>query len=186
MPSSLATVLSLTLASSACPPVSVLVPAVHKLSLEAYIERCSMCFATCLHFRLPVTFCILHGHFTPCLLLRLALTPFRGSHFPALSLHHLMAGCRKVRLLSMRVAFQVLDRSRITQGGRTFPWNPWAFGVQDSHLHLATHTGILTSISSICSFDHTSMNMQRSPTIDSVSFTIDSVSFLYPQFRQMA
>ena len=26
-------------------------------------------------------------------------------------------------------------RSRLTQGGRTFPWKPWAIGVQDSTLH---------------------------------------------------
>ena len=47
--------------------------------------------------------------------------------------------------MSIRYAFRPLLRSRLTQGGRTFPWKPWSIGVQDSHLHLATHTGILTS-----------------------------------------
>ena len=96
---------------------------------------------------------------------RLALNPLRGSHFPSLSLHRLYRGCRNLRLLSICFACRLIIRSRLTQGGRTFPWNPWAFGVQDSHLHLATHTGILTSMSSTDSHDSASMNMQRSPTI---------------------
>ena len=36
-------------------------------------------------------------------------------------------------------------RPRLTQGGRTFPWKPCPIGAQDSHLRLATHTGILSS-----------------------------------------
>ena len=97
-------------------------------------------------------------------LLRFAPNPLRGSHFPSLSLHRLYHGYRNLRLFSICFASRLCIRSRLTQGGRTFPWNPWAFGVQDSHLHLATHTGILTSISSTDSHDPASMNMQRSPT----------------------
>ena len=39
-------------------------------------------------------------------------------------------------------------RSRLSQGGRTFPWNPWAIGVWDSYPHFATHAGILSSMRS--------------------------------------
>ena len=35
-------------------------------------------------------------------------------------------------------------RPRLTQGGRTFPWNPWSHGAGDSHPGLATHACILT------------------------------------------
>ena len=39
-------------------------------------------------------------------------------------------------------------RSRLPQGRSALPWNPWIFGLKDSHLHLATHSGILSSCSS--------------------------------------
>ncbi len=121
-------------------------------------------------------------------LIRLARNPLSGSHYPSLSLHHSYCGCRNLRLLSIRFPFRVHVRSRLTQGGRTFPWNPWVFGVQDSHLHLATHTGILTSMSSTCPFGHASMNMQRSPTIDQLlSLSAASAADLAPvHFRRRA
>ena len=124
-----------------------------------------MCFATPLRFRFPFALCLMVPDFPGTRLLRLALNPFRGSHSPSPSLlRPILPGCRNIRLLSIRCAFRPRVRSRLTQGGRTFPWNPWAFGVQDSHLHLATHTGILASMLSICPRGHTSATMQRSPT----------------------
>ena len=36
-------------------------------------------------------------------------------------------------------------RSRLPQGGQTFPWKPWTSGRRDSRLLLATHSCILTS-----------------------------------------
>ena len=39
-------------------------------------------------------------------------------------------------------------RSRLTQGRSALPWNPWIFGRKDSHLTLATHSGILSSLKS--------------------------------------
>ena len=76
-----------------------------------------------------------------------------------------MRGYRNINLFSIDYAFQPRLRSRLTQGGRTFPWNPWSIGVQDSHLHLATHTGILSSMISTRPFGRTSPFMERSPTI---------------------
>ena len=35
-------------------------------------------------------------------------------------------------------------RSRLTQGGLTWPWNPWSFGGRGSHPSFATHACILT------------------------------------------
>ena len=75
-----------------------------------------------------------------------------------------MRGYRNINLFSIDYAFQPRLRSRLTQGGRTFPWNPWSIGVQDSHLHLATHTGILTSMRSTAPYGTASMPMERSPT----------------------
>ena len=43
-------------------------------------------------------------------------------------------------------------RSRLPQGRSALPWNPWIFGLEDSHLHLATHSGILSSQRSAAPF----------------------------------
>ena len=85
-----------------------------------------------------------------------------------------LRGYRNIYLLSIDYACQPRLRSRLTQGGRTFPWNPEAIGVQDSHLHLATHTGILTSMRSTIPYSMASMPMERSPT----TILLDN-----PQFR---
>ena len=56
-----------------------------------------------------------------------------------------LQGCRNLHLLSIGYAFQPLLRPRLTQGRSALPWKPWIFGLKDSHLHLATHSGILSS-----------------------------------------
>ena len=53
--------------------------------------------------------------------------------------------CRNLNLLPIGYAFRPRLRSRLTQGRSALPWNPWIFGLEDSHLHLATHSGILSS-----------------------------------------
>ena len=52
---------------------------------------------------------------------------------------------RNLNLLSIGYVFPPLLRPRLTQGRSALPWNPWIFGLKDSHLHLATHSGILSS-----------------------------------------
>ena len=47
--------------------------------------------------------------------------------------------------LSIGYGFRPRLRSRLTQGRSALPWNPWIFGRKDSHLTLATHSGILSS-----------------------------------------
>ena len=59
--------------------------------------------------------------------------------------------------------------SRLTRSGRTFLLNPQSFGLYDSHINLATHSGILTSMQSTAAFATTSSRIQRSPTICSYS-----------------
>ena len=54
-------------------------------------------------------------------------------------------GCRNLDLLSIGYAFLPLLRPRLTQGRSALPWKPWIFGRKDSHLPLATHSGILSS-----------------------------------------
>ena len=55
---------------------------------------------------------------------------------------------RNLYLLSIDYVFRPRLRSRLTQGRSALPWKPWIFGRKDSHLPLATHSGILSSIQS--------------------------------------
>ena len=51
---------------------------------------------------------------------------------------------RILHLLSIGYASRPRLRSRLTQGRQALPWNPWIFGLWDSHPNLATHSGILS------------------------------------------
>ena len=63
-----------------------------------------------------------------------------------------MHKCRNINLLSIDYAVRPRLRSRLPQGRSALPWNPWIFGLKDSHLHLATHSGILSSQRSAAPF----------------------------------
>ena len=70
--------------------------------------------------------------------------------FPAPALHmrphsSVMTQYRNLHLLSIGYAFRPRLRPRLTRGRSALPRNPWIFGLEDSHLHLATHSGILSS-----------------------------------------
>ena len=71
---------------------------------------------------------------------------------------------RNLYLLSIGYAFQPLLRSRLPQGRSALPWNPWIFGLGDSHPHLATHSGILSSQYSTAPYSTASLHWQCSST----------------------
>ena len=73
-------------------------------------------------------------------------------------------GCRNLNLLSIDYAFRPRLRSRLTQGRSALPWIPWIFGHKDSHLILATHSGILSSHKSTTPYSMASTLWQCSPT----------------------
>ncbi len=52
---------------------------------------------------------------------------------------------RNVHLSSIGYALRPRLRSRLTQGRSALPWKPRTSGLGDSHPHLATHSGILSS-----------------------------------------
>ena len=58
--------------------------------------------------------------------------------------------------LSFAYAFRPRLRSRLTPGGRTFPGKPRTFDGADSHRALATHSSILSAVSSTCPLGHAS------------------------------
>ena len=71
---------------------------------------------------------------------------------------------RNFHLLSIGYAFLPRLRSRLTQGRSALPWKPRIFGREDSHLSLATHSGILSSQHSTAPFSTASTRCQCSST----------------------
>ena len=71
--------------------------------------------------------------------------PFPG--FPILPCPHssVLLQYRNLNLLSIDYVFRPRLRPRLTQSRSALLWNPWIFGRKDSHLSLATHSGILSS-----------------------------------------
>ena len=89
--------------------------------------------------------------------------------FPGYALHtcphsSVIQQYRNFNLLSIGYAFRPRLRPRLTQGRSALPWKPWIFGRKDSHLPLATHSGILSSIQSTAPFGTASSRMQCSST----------------------
>ena len=107
----------------------------------------------------------MHSGFACC-----ATTPFVPDFpFPA----HVSLPCphssvtmryRNINLLSIGYAFQPHLRSRLSQGRSALPWKPWIFGLEDSPLYLATHSGILSSMQSTAPYGTASSHMQCSST----------------------
>jgi hypothetical protein len=58
------------------------------------------------------------------------------------------SGYGNINPLSVDYACRPRLRSRLTQGGLTWPWNPWSFGGRVSHPSFATHACILTRVAS--------------------------------------
>ena len=82
------------------------------------------------------------------LLFRLPAAPCRGYALPLCPHSSDIQQYRNLNLLSIGYAFQPGLRPRLTQSRSALLWKPWIFGLEDSHLHLATHSGILSSICS--------------------------------------
>ena len=87
-------------------------------------------------------------------------------------------GYRNFNLLSIGYVSRPRLRPRLTQGRSALPWKPWIFGRKDSHLPLATHSGILSSAPSTAPFGAASPSAQCSSTNDTfVSFLSFGVVF---------
>ena len=71
---------------------------------------------------------------------------------------------RNFNLLSIGYVFRPRLRPRLTQGRSALPWKPWIFGRKDSHLPLATHSGILSSKHSTAPSGTASSRFQCSST----------------------
>ena len=91
---------------------------------------------------------------------------------------------RNLNLLSIGYASQPYLRPRLTQSRSALLWKPWIFGLEDSHLHLATHSGILSSICSTAPSDAASSYMQCSSTNHLRDSSASVVCFSPGHFRR--
>ena len=69
-------------------------------------------------------------------------------------------------LYQLSIAYDLRPRlrSRLTLSGRAFLRKPWIFGGQDSHLSLATHANILSSVQSTVPYSPASARTECSST----------------------
>ena len=120
--------------------------------------------ASLLHFGPHHIFGLPHGfsYVTPTLLAR--GFPFRAHALHTCPHSSVLLQYRNLNLLSIGYGFRPRLRSRLTQGRSALPWKPWIFGREDSHLSLATHSGILSSILSTAPSGTASSCIQCSST----------------------
>lgn len=71
--------------------------------------------------------------------------PFPARAFPLRPHSSVISRYRNFHLLSIDYVFRPRLRPRLTQSRSALLWKPWIFGHKDSHLVLATHSGILSS-----------------------------------------
>ena len=170
LPSSLAVLRPPALGSSPCPPVSVFGTGTLQ-TIAAFLGARSMCFATL--FRYASDGRLIAGRDFPLrrlsslhrfFLSRLTLC----QRVPASSV---IRQYRNLYLLSIGYAFRPRLRPRLTQGRSALPWKPWTFGRKDSHLPLATHSGILPSRHSTAPLGTASSCRQCSPTAHAFAWT---------------
>ena len=102
--------------------------------------------ASLLHFASHHAFALRHVAFPPWRLLRLHRAFHSRLCFPSRVPAVLITrGAGIFYLLSIGYASLPLLRPRLTQSRSALLWKPWIFGRKDSHLALATHSGILSS-----------------------------------------
>ena len=90
--------------------------------------------------------------------------PFPGFAFYLCPHSSVIQRYRNLNLLSIDYGFRPCLRSRLTQSRSALLWKPWIFGRKDSHLSLATHSGILSSKHSTAPFGTASSRFQCSST----------------------
>ena len=142
LPSSLAMLLPSALGSSPHPPVSVYGTGMYH-TIAAFLDGSSTLFATLTS--LPVTGSPYTAVFPAVQIPRLDPAPSRARASSPCPHSSDDTWCRNMNLLSIGYAFRPHLRPRLTQGRSALPWIPWIFGLGDSHSHLATHSGILSS-----------------------------------------
>ena len=104
------------------------------------------------------------GFASPAPLSLAPVFPFPAITFPLRPHSSVILQFRNLHLMSIDYAFRPRLRSRLTQSRSALLWKPWIFGLKDSHLHLATHSGILSSWKSTAPYGTASSLQECSST----------------------
>ena len=113
------------------------------------------------------------------------VSPFPAHTFPPRPHSSVPMRYRNLHLLSIGYAFPPRLRPRLTRGRSALPRNPWISGRKDSHLPLATHSGILPSYPSTAPCGTASSVLRMLPYQSRKRDSTASVSCLSPgHFRR--
>ena len=117
-----------------------------------------------LYFGTHHTFGLSHGfaYVTPTLLA--PVFPFPAYAFHTCPHSSVISQYRNLNLLSIDYGFRPRLRPRLTRSRSALLRKPWIFGRKDSHLPLATHSGILSSMHSTAPSGTASPRIQCSST----------------------
>ena len=162
LPSSLTMLLPSALGFSPHPPVSVYGTGPYK-TIAAFLDGWLTCFAT-LWFAPHHVFPLIRGFASLSGTSLVPVFPFPGQAFHPCPHSSVYTEYRNLYLLSIDYDFRPRLRSRFTQSRSALLWKPWIFGHKDSHLILATHSGILSSMQSTAPSGTASSRMQCSST----------------------
>ena len=110
--------------------------------------------------------------------------PFPAYAFHACPHSSVISRYRNLNLLSIGYGSRPRLRPRLTQSRSALLWKPWIFGHKDSHLILATHSGILSSMQSTAPYGTASPRMQCSSTNVSLHSLVSVARFSPGHFRR--
>ena len=110
--------------------------------------------------------------------------PFPASAFLTCPHSSVIPQYRNLHLLSIGYDSRPRLRPRLTQSRSALLWKPWIFGHKDSHLILATHSGILSSMQSTAPYGTASSRMQCSSTNVSLHSLVSVARFSPGHFRR--
>ena len=163
MPSSLTTLLPSALGFSPHPPVSVFGTGAQR-AIAAFLDSQVSRLPYFRSVRFTASPPSPRGFSFAAATLLAPVFPFPAP-FPCLCPHSsVLARYRNLNLFPIGYAFRPRLRPRLPQSRSALLWNPWIFGRKDSHLPLATHSGILSSIQSTAPSGTASSRMQCSST----------------------
>ena len=91
---------------------------------------------------------------------------------------------RNLNLLSIDYVFRPRLRPRLTQSRSALLWKPWIFGRKDSHLPLATHSGILSSYPSTAPYRYSFVGFKNAPLPLLTESTASVLCFSPGHFRR--
>ena len=110
--------------------------------------------------------------------------PFPASAFLTCPHSSVIPQYRNLHLLSIGYDSRPRLRPRLTQSRSALLWKPWIFGRKDSHLPLATHSGILSSYPSTAPYRYSFVGIKNAPLPLLAESTASVLCFSPGHFRR--